>query len=293
MAVDKLALIKEVRERTNGGMVDVKKALEASDWDAEKAITWLKSNGKIKAAKKSGRVSAEGLVSIFGDHNRALIVELNCETDFVVKNEKFKAALDLIAKALFDAKVKNDADVSNVLVNKEPLHEFVDNLTATIGEKISFRRFNIVEAHAGEILGSYVHINGQVGAIVKVKGNHAESARNVAMHLSAMKPEFIFVNDVPQARIETFKAEFVKPAGFENKPAAIQERILQGSLDKKLSEVVLVKQPFMIDDSVSIEKYLANHQSTLVEAVRYSVGEGIEKVVSDFASEVAAQMGNK
>ncbi|EGV00069.1 elongation factor ts [Mycoplasmopsis columbina SF7] len=293
MALDKLALIKEVRERTNGGMVDVKKALEASDWDVEKAIVWLKSNGKIKAAKKAGRVSAEGLVAIAGNNKKAIIVEVNCETDFVVKNEKFKEATNVIAQGLLAANVANGVDANTVVINgKETVAELAENLTATIGEKITFRRFTVVEASEGETLGSFVHINGQIAAIVKVKGSNEEIARNVAMHAAAMKPEYVFVNEVPVERIETFKAEFVKPAGFENKPAQIQEKILQGSLDKKLGEIVLVKQAFMMEDSLTIEKYLANHNSELTAATRYAVGEGIEKVVTDFAAEVAAQMNS-
>lgn len=291
MALDKLSLIKEVRERTNGGMVDVKKALEASEWDVEKAIVWLKSNGKIKAAKKAGRVSAEGLVAIAGDDKKAIIVEVNCETDFVVKNDKFKAATLTIANGLLNSTIKNGEDANKIAIDgKETVEELCENLTATIGEKITFRRFTKLEAGEGELLGSFVHINGQIGAIVKVKGTNADAARNVAMHAAAMKPEYIFVEEVPASRIETFKAEFVKPDNFDKKPEKVQEMILQGSLNKKLGDIVLVKQAFMMDDSVSIEKYLANHKEVLLEAVRYSVGEGIEKAESDFAAEVAAQM---
>ncbi|WP_029512893.1 translation elongation factor Ts [Mycoplasmopsis iners] len=290
MAVDKLALIKEVRERTNGGMADVKKALESSDWDVEKAIIWLKSNGKIKAAKKAGRVSAEGLVAIAQNANRAVLIEVNCETDFVVKNDKFRSAVQEIADALLASNLQTGDDASSLDVNGTPLNDYIDQLTSTIGEKISFRRFATLEAQAGEVLGAFAHINGQIGALVKIQGKNEEEARQIAMHAAAMKPEYIFVEQVPAERMEILKAEIVKPAGFENKPANIQERILQGSIDKKLGEIVLVKQAFMMDDSVTIEKLLANHNAKLLDGVRYSVGEGIEKVQSDFAAEVAAAM---
>ncbi|WP_027120623.1 translation elongation factor Ts [Mycoplasmopsis lipofaciens] len=290
MAVDKMSLIKELRERTGGGMVDCKKALEESEWDIEKAIIQLKSSGKIKAAKKAGRVSAEGLVAIAKNNSKAVIVEVNCETDFVAKNEKFKEAVEKIANAILTSNATSIEEALTVKVENETIGEYCENLTATIGEKISFRRFNKVEATEGQTLGAFVHINGKIAAITRVEGSKEEPARNVAMHAAAMKPEFIFENEVPQERIEIFKKEFVVPANFDKKPANIQEMIIKGSLDKKIAEVVLVKQSFMMDDSVSIEKYLANNGETLLEAIRYGVGDGIEKVETDFAEEVAAQM---
>ncbi|BAH69727.1 hypothetical protein MBIO_0462 [Mycoplasmopsis fermentans PG18] len=290
VTMDKLGLIKELRERTNGGMVDCKKALEESNWDIEKAITWLKSNGKIKAAKKANRVSAEGLVAIAANATKAVMVELNCETDFVARNEKFKALVEKIAKLILDSKAKTVEAALKLKDGKETVNSLCENLTATIGEKITLRRFEIVEAKKGEILGHFVHVNGQIAAIVKVAGSHEESARNVAMHLSAMKPEFIFAKDIPARRLQLFKDEFVVPANFDKKPEKVQEMIRQGSLNKKIGEVTLEEQPFMMDESLTINKYLANHKSKLVSAIRYGVGEGIEKVACDFASEVAAQM---
>lgn len=291
MSVNKLELIKELRERTNGGMVDVKKALEATDYDIEKAIVWLKSNGKIKAAKKAGRVSAEGLIALAGDSKKAVMVEINSETDFVAKNEKFVAFVSEVAQALLKTNAQTMEEAEKAIFNNnETIAEAVETMTATIGEKISFRRFALVEAAEGEILGHFVHVNGQIGSIIKVKGTNEEVARNAAMHLAAMKPEFIFENEVPAERIATFKAEFVEPAGFDKKPANIQETIRNGSLNKKLGEIVFVKQAFMMDEALTIEKYLANHHEELVSAVRFAVGEGIEKVETDFAAEVAAQM---
>lgn len=288
--MEKIALIKELRERTNGGMVDCKNALEASNWDIDKAITWLKSNGKIKAAKKAGRISAEGILAIAGDEKKAIMIELNCETDFVAKNEKFQKAGDDIAKALLASKAKNEKDALKVKVDKDTVEELTEHLTATIGEKTSFRRFTIVEAKKDEVLGVFLHINRQIASIVTVKGNDKESARNVAMHMAAMNPEFVFAKDLPKVRVEKFKAEFAIPANFDKKPEKVQEMIRENSLNKKISEVTLEKQAFMMDESLSIEKYLANHKGTLVAAVRYGVGEGLEKRQDDFAAEVASQM---
>ncbi|WP_193741245.1 translation elongation factor Ts [Mycoplasmopsis bovigenitalium] len=290
MIMNQLALIKTVRERTGGGMIDVKKALEASDWDVEKAITWLKSNGKIKAAKKAGRVSAEGLVSIAQKDNKAVMLEVNSETDFVAQNEDFKKLVQRFTTILLNSNANTLEEFMQTKDGNETVETILEDATATIGEKLSIRRFEVFTASKGEKLGAFAHVNGQIAALIKVKGSNDEVARNVAMHLAAMKPEFIFVEEVPTERIETFKAEFVKPAGFENKPEKIQTAILEGSLNKKLAEIVLVKQGFMMEESVSIEKYLANHGLELLKAIRYGVGEGIEKQQDDFAAEVAAQI---
>ncbi|WP_029608824.1 translation elongation factor Ts [Mycoplasma simbae] len=287
---NQLALIKEVRERTGGGMIDVKKALEASDWDVEKAITWLKSNGKIKAAKKAGRVSAEGLVSIAQNQNQAVMLEVNSETDFVAKNDDFKKLVERFTSILLASDAKTVEEFLQVQDKGESVESILEDATATIGEKLSIRRFERFVANEGESIGAFAHVNGQIAALVKVKGSHEEATRNVAMHMAAMKPEFVFVEEVPAERLATFKAEFVIPAGFENKPEKIQQAIIEGSLNKKLGEVVLVKQGFMMEESVSIEKYLANHNLTLLQAVRFGVGEGIEKQQGDFAAEVAAQI---
>ncbi|BAP01094.1 elongation factor Ts (EF-Ts) [Mycoplasmopsis californica HAZ160_1] len=287
---NQLALIKEVRERTGGGMIDVKKALEASEWDVEKAIIWLKSNGKIKAAKKAGRVSAEGLVAVASKDNKAIMLEVNSETDFVAKNEDFRKLVERFSSILLNSQAQTVEEFLAVKEGSETVESILEDATATIGEKLSIRRFERIQASEGETIGAFAHVNGQIAALVKVKGSNEEVARNVAMHTAAMKPEFIFVEEVPAERIETFKAEFVKPANFDSKPANIQENIINGSLNKKLADIVLVKQGFMMEESVSIEKYLSQHNLELIKAVRYGVGEGIEKRQDDFAAEVEAQM---
>ncbi|WP_027334806.1 translation elongation factor Ts [Mycoplasmopsis felifaucium] len=291
--MDKMSLIKELRERTNAGMVDCKKALEESDWDIEKAITWLKSSGKIKAAKKAGRVSAEGMITVASNENTAVMVELNCETDFVAKNEEFSKVINLIAQTILNhSSVSTVEEALNLTVvnSNESVKDLIEEFSAKSGEKIELRRFEIIKANEGETVASFVHVNGQIAAVVKVQGPDAESARNVAMHASAMKPEFIFISDVPAEKIAQFEAEFVVPANFEKKPENIQNMIKKGSLDKKISEVTLEVQPFMMDDSKTINQYLSEHKNKLVKAIRYGVGEGVEKKESDFAAEVAEQM---
>ncbi|MHA3786211.1 translation elongation factor Ts [Mycoplasma sp. VS30B] len=291
MADNKMELIKELRTRTNSALVDCKKALEATGYEIEAAIAWLKENGIVKAAKKAGRITAEGAVTALGDEKRAILVEINSETDFVAKNDKFIQLLNEVSTALFNSNAKTLEEGLEVkLSNGETVEQALVNATAVIGEKISLRRFTRVEAKEDQVLGIYVHANQQVAAVVTVKGNNTEAARNVAMHVSAMNPEFILVNEIPADRLESIKEGFVKPAGFENKPEKIQVSITEGWLNKQLSEFVLEKQAFVMEDSLSVAKYLQNHNCELVSAVRYEVGEGIEKVQSNFAEEVAGMV---
>ncbi|MFV8401397.1 translation elongation factor Ts [Mycoplasma sp. 005V] len=291
MADNKMELIKELRTRTNSALVDCKKALEATGYEIEAAIAWLKENGIVKAAKKAGRITAEGAVTALGNEKHAILVEINSETDFVAKNDKFMQLLNEVSTALFNSKANTLQEGLDVkLANGETVEQALVNATAVIGEKISLRRFTRVEAQEDQVLGIYVHANQQVAAVVTVKGNNTEAARNVAMHVSAMNPEFILVNEIPADRLESIKEGFVKPAGFENKPEKIQISITEGWLNKQLSEFVLEKQAFVMEDSLSVAKYLQNHNCELVSAVRYEVGEGIEKVQSNFAEEVAGMV---
>lgn len=286
--VNKMALIKELRERTNGGMMDCKNALEASNWNIDKAIEWLKENGKVKAAKKAGRISAEGLVTIAGNEKEAVLVEVNSETDFVAKNEKFIKLVEEIAQAILKSKAKTNEEAANVKVGKETITSLCENATATIGEKITFRRFVRVKAPAGHVLGNYVHINGQMASIVLVKGANQEAARKVSMHVSAMNPEFALLKDLPKSKIKEIESKFEEPVGFDKKPANIQKIIKEGWITKQFSEFVLEKQNFVMDESLTIEKFLSQSKCELVNFVRFEVGEGIAKVETDFAKEVAA-----
>ncbi|UUM19618.1 MULTISPECIES: translation elongation factor Ts [unclassified Mycoplasma] len=289
MADSKLEKIKELRARTNSALVDVRKALEVTDYNMDAAIAWLKENGIVKAAKKAGRIAAEGVVSAFGDRNSAILVEINSETDFVVKNEKFIKLVNEITPAIFMAGASTLEEALSVkLSDNQTVNEALIDATAVIGEKISLRRIMRIKASTDQVLGIYVHANNQVAAVVVVKGVNAEAARNVAMHVSAMNPEFTLVSEVPTERIEEIKNGLEKPAGFDQKPLKVQETILQGQLNKQLSEFVLEKQPFVMDDGVTVAKYLANSSSSLVKSIRFEVGEGIEKVQSNFAEEVAA-----
>ncbi|TDV23291.1 translation elongation factor Ts (EF-Ts) [Mycoplasmopsis mustelae] len=288
MSVNKLELIKELRQRTNSALIDVKKALEATNYDIEAAINWLKENGIVKAAKKAGRIAAEGAVFAVGNNETAVLIEINSETDFVAKNEKFLSLVKKVATAIFKAKAKTlEEALVVVLENKQTVEQELLQATSVIGEKISLRRVKRVSAKSDESLGVYVHVNNQVAAIVKIKGSHSDIAKNVAMHVSAMNPEVALVSDLSVERLEKLKLSFEKPVGFDSKPAKIQEKIQEGWLSKQLSEFVLEKQPFVMDDSITVAHYLKNCQCELVSAIRFEVGEGIEKTQSDFAAEVA------
>ncbi|MBZ4195661.1 translation elongation factor Ts [Mycoplasma tauri] len=295
--MDKMALIKELRERTAAGMSDCKKALEASEWNVEEAISYLKKSGKIKAASKANRVSADGLVVAAGDDKMAALVEVNCETDFVAHGEEFVALANTIASIIASNSttlVKENCSTEIALTLKsnsgETIADLISDYSAKCGEKIELRRYIIKIAFDGELVSTFVHINGKIGAIVKVKGSDAESARNVAMHLSAMNPEYILVSDVPESVIKRFESEFVKPPRFEEKPEKVQQSILKGAMDKKIAEITLEKQALIMDDSKTVAQYLMEHKNTLLEANRLGLGEGIEKKIVDFAAEVAEQM---
>lgn len=291
MSANKMELIKELRARTNSSLIDCKKALEASNDDIEGAINWLRENGIVKAAKKAGRVAAEGAVVALGNEKRAVLVEINSETDFAAKNQKFVELLSKVAQRFLTSNAASLEEVYKLeLESGVSIENALIEATSVIGEKISLRRVLALEANEDEVLGVYVHANSQVASVVKVAGKNVEAAKNVAMHVSAMNPEFSLVSQIPSERFEALKASFEKPAGFDSKPASIKEKIQEGWLAKQLSEFVLEKQAFVMEDSLSVEKYLANHGDKLVEVARFEVGEGIEKVQSNFAADVASMV---
>lgn len=289
MSQNKLELIKELRQRTNSALGDVKKALEATDYNIEAAIKWLKENGIVKAAKKSGRLASEGVVSAHGTPTQSLLLEVNSETDFVAQNEKFMTLVKNVTESVFKAGASTLEEALQVKVSdSETVEQALTDATAVIGEKITLRRILASKAKEGHVLGTYLHANNRVAAVVEVTGSNSEVAKNVSMHLAAMNPEFVLVSDIPEDRMQEIKKAFEAPKDFDKKPAQIQERILSGWLDKQLGEVVLEKQPFVMEDSLTVAKYLANANTKLVSAHRYEVGEGLEKVQSNFAEEVAS-----
>ncbi|MGX9395864.1 translation elongation factor Ts [Mycoplasma sp. 1573] len=288
-------LIKELRDRTNAGFLDCKKALEETNNDIEKAIVWLQEKGVAKAAKKAGRVAAEGIVRAAKNDKYAVLFELNSETDFVAKNELFQSLVSEIENVLLSNDFETLEDVMKLKIGSETVEQKVTDATAKIGEKITLRRVVKITPAAGEVVAAYTHANNRIASAVLVKGSNAESARNVAMHVAALNPNYDTENDLPaelKAQIEEEALADVKSnPKWDKLPEKVQKSMLEGKLRKAYDEKgILLFQAFVMEDSKTVAQYLNDNQLSLVESFRIEVGEGIEVKVVDFAAEVAEQM---
>ena len=282
--------VKELRERTGAGMMDCKKALQETSGDMDKAIDWLREKGISKAAKKESRIAAEGLAAIKIDGNKAAMVEVNSETDFVAKNPEFKELVD----ALLDGVLNTDAkDVDEVLASNG-LNDLLIAKIAKIGEKLSFRRFEKVEKNDDEAFGAYIHMGGKIAVLTTVKGANEEVAKDVAMHMAAMNPIAIDKDSVPAETVEhekkMIKEEIKNDPKNSSKPDEIIDKMATGKLNKFFKENCLLEQDFIKDSSVNVATYIKNNGGELVSAIRYGVGEGIEKRQENFADEVMSQI---
>lgn len=284
------SLIKELRDISGAGMMDCKKALEENGNDIKKATEWLREKGIAKAAKKAGRIAAEGLSTIIVEGNKAVIVEINCETDFVAKNEKFQNFLKEVAETILHSDAKTNEEALNLPCKEGTLNDYVTNMTATIGEKISFRRFELIEKTDDQSFGEYIHMGGKISVLTLVDGASSEVAKDVSMHAAAMRPEYVKKEDVPTEELEKEKKILTEEAIKEGKPANIAEKIVMGRINKYYKEICLEEQDFVKDNSVTVSKYVANNGGKIVKVVRFEVGEGLEKRQDNFAEEVAAQM---
>lgn len=284
-------LVKELRDRTGVGMMDAKKALEAVGGDIDKAIDHLRETGKAKAAKKAGRVAAEGLAKTYFDGNTAVILEVNVETDFAARNDLFKETVDAIAQALLEAKPKDVEDaLENAKVNGDSLKDYIDSRVAVIGENVSLRRFAIFEKGDGDFFGSYIHMGGQMAVLVTVQGADQETANNVALHVGGIAPEYISREDVPESVQEHEKSVYTQETLNEGKPEKIVPKIVEGRMHKFFSQVCLLEQDYLLDDSQTVGDYVKSKGGQVTAMARYKVGEGIEKKEEDFAAEVAKEM---
>ena len=280
------ALVKELRERTGAGMLDCKKALVETDGDIELAIENMRKSGQAKAAKKAGRIAAEGVILTKVEAGKATMLEVNCETDFVARDEGFLAfgnkLLDVaFEKGLNDIEALNASEIEGGVVS-----DVRDALVAKIGENISPRRVLTVE---GDNLGAYVH-GGRIGVVALLTGGEEELAKDVAMHVAASSPQFVKPEQVPAEVVEKEKAIQIEIAMQSGKPAEIAEKMVVGRMKKFTGEISLTGQPFVKDPSVSVGELLKSNNADVVNFVRFEVGEGIEKKTEDFAAEVAAQM---
>ena len=291
MAQITASLVKELRERTGAGMMDCKKALQKTEGVIEAAIDYLRENGIAKAAKKADRIAAEGLAYIEVKGNKAVILEINSETDFVAKNEKFVALVKNVAEAILAAEPKNVEEALQVQAEGGTVEAVINEGIATIGEKLSLRRFEVLTKTDADAFGAYSHMGGRIGVLTLVEGStDEEAAKDVAMHIAALAPKYLDESEVPADVLEHEKKVLTEQALNEGKPANIVEKMIVGRINKFLEEITVVKQKFVKDDSFTVEKFVASKGGKLAKFVRYEVGEGIEKREDNFAEEVMSQV---
>ena len=291
MAQITASLVKELRERTGAGMMDCKKALTQTDGDIDAAIDYLRENGIAKAAKKADRIAAEGLSYIEVKGNKAVILEINSETDFVAKNEKFVALVKNVANAILAAEPKSLEEALQVQAEGGTVEAVINEGIATIGEKLSLRRFEVLTKTDADSFGAYSHMGGRIGVLTLVEGSTDEqAAKDVAMHIAALAPRYLDESEVPADVLEHEKKVLTEQALNEGKPANIVEKMIVGRINKFLEEITVVKQKFVKDDSLTVEKFVASKGGKLAKFVRYEVGEGIEKREDNFAEEVMSQV---
>jgi len=283
--------VKDLREKTGAGMMDCKKALENSNGDMDKAIDWLRENGIAKAAKKESRIAAEGLTKIVVDGNNAVILEVNSETDFVAKNEKFVNFVEKLANISLNSDVTTMEEANSLEVDGETVEVMVKAITSEIGEKISFRRFERVVKNDDEVFGAYSHMGGKIGVLTIVKNASSEVAKDVAMHVAAMYPSYVRISDVPSDVTEREANVLREQILNEGKPADRVEGILKGKLNKFYSEICLEEQIFIkAENKETVKQFVANNGGEIVDMVRFKVGDGIQKREENFAEEVMNQI---
>ena len=282
--------VKNLREKTGAGMLDCKKALDETKGNIEEAINWLREKGISKAAKKAERIAAEGLSEAVSNDTNAVIVEVNCETDFVARYEEFKTLINTIANTLLNNDVNTMEEANKLVVDNETIEEKVVAFTAKIGEKISFRRFEKLTKTESQEFGIYSHMGGKITSVVVLEGKNPEVAKDIAMHVAAMNPSYLTSNDIPEDVLNKEREIIKEQSMNEGKPAEIAEKMVEGRIRKFFKEVCLVEQEFIKDSSLSVGNYAKNNNCSIVKMVRYEVGEGIEKRNDDFAAEVMNQI---
>ncbi|UQS86495.1 translation elongation factor Ts [Nicoliella spurrieriana] len=284
------AQVKQLREKTSVGMMDAKKALVASDGDEKKALDYLREKGIAKAEKKSGNVAANGLAQIAVDGNVAAIVEVNAETDFVATNDDFKKLVDLIANTIAANKPANMDEALALSTPEGSIKESIIHTTQITGEKVSLRRFQVFEKDDNGHFGAYLHNGGLIAALVLIEGSDDATAKQVAMHIAAAKPEFLDRNDVPKDRLDHEREVLKKEALNEGKPEKIVEKMVEGRLNKFLAGISLADQEFVMDTDQTVGKFVESKNAQLKGFARYEVGEGIEVEETNFADEVNSQI---
>ena len=283
-------LVKELRELTGAGIMDCKKALEATEGDIPKAMDWLREKGISSAEKKAGRIAADGLTSIVSSGNKAVIIEVNSETDFVAKNESFLKLVNDIANAVLENQPADLEEALTLKVGDSTIAEAVTNATALIGEKISFRRFEIVQKEDDQVFAEYKHMGGTISALTVVKGEESV-ARDIAMQVASMSPIYVSRKEVPAEKMEHerhIQIEVIKnDPSLADKPEKVIKGIVEGRVNKTLQDVSLVDQVYFKNPDLKVAQFLKEENADVLKFVRFAVGEGIEKREEDFAEEVA------
>ena len=285
------SMIKDLREATGAGMLDCKKALEATNGNIDEAINWLREQGISKAAKKQSRIAAEGLAVAKTKGNKAIVVEVNSETDFVASNQEFKDLVNTIADTVLDSDVTNMEDAMKLEVNGTTIENLIVEKVSKIGEKLSFRRFELITKNDNQVFGPYSHMGGKIVSLVVLEGNDEELAKDISMQVAAMNPTYLNKEEVPSEIVEKERAILTEAAEKEGLDSNKLPMIVNGRLNKFYEEVCLLDQNFIKENKMKVSKYVESKNSKIISFVRYEVGEGMEKREENFADEVAKQMG--
>ena len=281
--------VSELRNLTGAGMMDCKKALAETNGDIEAAVDWLREKGIAKSAKKASRIAAEGLANIYIEGNKAAILEVNSETDFVSKNEEFTGMIDTIGNAILNSNASSLDEVLALEVEDGTVNDLIIAKTAKIGEKLSLRRYELVEKNDNESFGAYLHMGGKIAVLTVVEGASEDVARDVSMQAAAMKPQYLNSEEIPADVLEREKEVFKTQAMEEGKPADIAEKMVAGRIKKYYKEVCLLNQAFIKDGDMDVETYVKNNGGKVLKMVRFEVGEGMQKREENFAEEVMSQ----
>lgn len=288
------SMVKELRERTGAAMMECKKALVDSGGDIDAAIENMRKSGQAKADKRAGRIAAEGLIAmrISADARRAAMVEVNCETDFVAKEDEFKSFVALVTQKALELQLADAEALGRVPLEANgvaTIDERRRELVAKIGENITVRRVAVI-ACRGDRLGNYLHGNQRIGALVDIKGGNEEVSKNLAMHIAWSNPQSLNEDDLDPGFVEREREIIKAQVADSGKPPEIQQKIITGRVNKLLKEVTLLGQAFVRDDKVSVAKHLQANGAEVLAYARFEVGEGIEKKSENFAEEVMAQV---
>ena len=289
-----VALIKELRDMTGAGILDAKKALTETDGNLEEAVTYLRKQGMAASAKKADRIAAEGITDVKTSGNTALIFEVSAETDFVARNENFLEMVDAIGNTLLANDITTNEEALALTIDGETIADMIVQATATIGEKISFRRFEKIVKTDEQVFGTYIHTGGRISTVVVGDGISEEAATNVAMQVASMNPKYVTRDDIDQADLDAEKeiqeSILANDESLQGKPEKVLAGIIQGRISKTMKDFTLVDQDFILDSKLTVGQFLKENNGSVASFTRFELGEGIEKRVEDFAAEVQAQM---